>query len=179
MSDNLATTDAPVLPVDMPVGIILERRPSSSRWQDFSWEVTGVVPGEHGEHSGLSLIQEQEGCNRYLYAGLKVKLFEDECESYYHNMKSPKPGCFVVARKEDDDLDSPPEPFLISLSFDEAHAYLEGDDLVYAVDVPPALYRWTEAYVIEHYVAEKRKKRKRKDWKAGPEGDAPAGGSKA
>jgi hypothetical protein len=52
------------------------------------------------------------------------------------------------------------------MSFDEAHAYLEGDDEIYAVDVPGELYRWTEAYVIAHYFPEKKKKRKLRDWSA-------------
>ena len=46
-------------------------------------------------------------------------------------------------------------------------AYQEGDDLVYSVPIPAELYRWLEAYVIEHYAPVKRIKRKRKDWKAG------------
>jgi hypothetical protein len=51
------------------------------------------------------------------------------------------------------------------MSFDEAHAYVEGDDEIYDVDIPPELYVWVEAYVLINYVAEKRKKRKRVDWK--------------
>ena len=62
--------------------------------------------------------------------------------------------------------DGRPQPFLVSMSFDEAHAYLEGDDEIYAVDVPPELYRWTEAYVIANYFPEKKKKRKLRDWRA-------------
>ena len=52
----------------------------------------------------------------------------------------------------------------VSLSFDEAHAYLEGDDTVYAVDIPPELYRWTESFVLTHYCPQQMKKRKRRDW---------------
>jgi hypothetical protein len=61
--------------------------------------------------------------------------------------------------------DEAPVPFLVSLSFDEAHAYLEGEEQVYDVDVPAELYRWTEAFVLKHYVPEKRRKRQRKDWR--------------
>ena len=53
---------------------------------------------------------------------------------------------------------------LLTLSFDEAHAYLEGDENLYTVPMPPEIYRWVEAYVLAHYVPEKRTKRKRRDW---------------
>jgi len=79
---------------------------------------------------------------------------------------SPKPGCFIVA-EETSDLDEMPVPYLVSLSFDEVHAYLEGDEEVYAVEIPPELYQWAEAYILTHYSAEKKVKRKLKDWKQG------------
>ena len=64
-----------------------------------------------------------------------------------------------------EDYDDPPDPFIVTLSFDEAHAYLEGEDDIFDVDVPPELYRWVEAFVLVNYAPEKRVKRKRKNWK--------------
>ena len=107
-------------------------------------------------------MYEQGDVRQYLYRGFNVSLHLDECESYYHNLMSPKPACYVVTHSNDNHV---PTPFLVSMSFDEAHAYLESDEEVYAVDIPPELYRWLEAYVLAHYVAVKRKKRKRQDWK--------------
>ena len=57
-----------------------------------------------------------------------------------------------------------PIPYLASLSFDEVHAYLEGDEQIYSVAIPPELYKWAEAYVLTHYVAVKKTKRKLKNW---------------
>ena len=105
----------------------------------------------------------------YLCGGLKVTLFKDECESYYHNLMSPQPGCYVVAAEAEAEADNEiPKPYLVSLSFDEVHAYLEGDEHVYAVEIPPELYKWTEAFVLTHYVATKKTKRKLKNWKSQP-----------
>jgi hypothetical protein len=120
------------------------------------------LPGESPQDN-VKVIKRGE-IEQVIYKNLKLRLFLDECESYYHNLMSPKPGCFVMAREDDNGR---PVPFLVSLSFDEAHAYQEGDDLVYSVPIPAELYRWLEAYVIEHYVPIQRKKRKRKNWKAG------------
>ena len=98
-----------------------------------------------------------------IYSGYQVRLHVDECDSYYHNLMSLTPHCFVVVRQDDDDDE--PEPFIVSLSFDEAHAYLEGDDEVFTVDIPPEIYQWTESFVLAHYCPQQLKKRKRRDWK--------------
>jgi len=104
---------------------------------------------------------------RFLFSGLSLQLYVDECESYYHNLMSPKPGCYIVAG-EPEIADEMPEPYIVSLSFDEAHAYLEGDAQVYAVEIPPELYKWVEAFILTHYVATKKTKRKLKNWKEQP-----------
>ena len=49
------------------------------------------------------------------------------------------------------------------------HAYLEGDEQVYAVEIPPELYKWTEAFVLTHYIATKKTKRKLTNWKEQPQ----------
>ena len=150
-----------------PVSVIMQSRPSSNQWVDRVWEGVGVVPRTAKEQATKRIDQGE--ITRLIYSHLHLRLYVDECESYYHNLMSPQPGCFIVAREEDENGEetSTPIPFLVTMSFDEAHAYLEGDDTVYAVPIPPELYHQVEAYIIEHYSAEKRKKRKRKDWRKG------------
>lgn len=156
------------IPDHFAVAIIMESRPSASAWQDISWDAVGVcsitaICSNETSHAGMKVIKRGD-VEQFVYEHLKLRLFEDECESYYHNLMSPNPGCFVIAREDERGR---PVPFLVSLSFDEAHAYQEGDDLVYSVPIPVELYRWMEAYVVEHYAPIKRKKRKRKNWKTG------------
>jgi hypothetical protein len=158
----------PALPEHFPVTVIMESRPSKSVWQDVSWDAVGVCsstknPHEADSQSDVKVIKRGD-IEQFIYDNLKLRLFLDECESYYHNLMSPKPGCFVIAREDDEER---PVPFLVSMSFDEAHAYQEGDDLVYAVPIPAELYRWLEAYVIDNYAPMKRRKRKRINWKDG------------
>ncbi len=156
------------LPQCFPVSVIMESRPSKSQWIDETWNGIGVVAQSGTSKDDIKVITQGE-VKQVIYGGLKINLHLDECESYYHNLISPKPGCFIVAREEDEDGEETdiPIPFMVTMSFDEAHAYLEGDDTVYAVDISPELYRWVESYILENYSAEKRKKRKRKDWKKG------------
>lgn len=152
-----------------PIAVILERRPAVTQWADYVWTAAGITVGRHIDGGEPRLVREDHDTAYFLVGGLEVALHPDECESYYHNMMSESPRAYVVARFSDDD--TRPEPFLISMSFDEAHAYLEGDDEVYAVDVPAELYKWTEAYVIANYFPEKKKKRKLRDWSADESGE--------
>lgn len=144
-----------------PVAVIMEKRPSGNRWIDAYWTAIGVIPGAQ-QNTEPTLIQQYDETEQYLIPGLRLRLFKDQCESYFHNMKSPNPGCYVIAYKKENEM---PKPFLVSMSFDEAQARLEGDEEVYAVPVPPELYRWTEEYVLDNYFPQKKLKRKRTDWK--------------
>lgn len=155
-----------------PVSVILERRPAQSQWAEHVWSASGIAVGQHTDSREPQLLREDGGVARYLVGDLQVALHKDECESYYYNLVSDQPRAYVVAHIAEDD--GRPLPFLVSVSFDEAHAYLEGDDDIFAVDLPPELYRWIEAYVIANYFPEKKKKRRLVDWTTGKPGTGPA-----
>ncbi|RUA10292.1 MAG: hypothetical protein DSY82_04920, partial [Flavobacteriia bacterium] len=116
------------LPNSFSISVIMQSKPSSSLWVDEVWDAVGIVVFEGGKTQTKSIQQGDH--QQLIYSGLKMKLFLDECESYYHNLMSPEPSCFIVAREEDENGEETevPFPFLVTMSFDEAHAYLEGDD---------------------------------------------------
>lgn len=154
-----------------PVSVILEKRPSVSQWADAYWTVIGIIVGgseaqteAEDTENDMVLLHSQNDIEQYRYSGLSVTLYKDECESYYHNLMSPKPGCYVITDKETDES---PVPFRVSMSFDEAHSYQEGGKEIYAVDIPNELYEWVEAYIVDNYFPEKKRKRKLNDWKKG------------
>ena len=122
--------------------------------------VGSVTAAEGGENPRC--IVSGEAAAQFLWTGLAVELFADEAESYYHNLMVGNPGCYVVTRPRKDGV---PEPVLVTLSFDAGQAYQEAGETVYAVPLPPELYRATEAFVIANYVPEKKKKRKLENWK--------------
>ena len=158
------------LPKSMAVAVIMERHQSSSRWVDEVWRAAGVIgdarssmaDGSVQSTSAGRVINEQPGVHQLLYPGFTITLYVDECESYYHNLMSPQPGCYVITRSNSDDV---PIPKKVTLSFDEANAYLECEGEAFAVPLPAELYRWTEEFVLQHYMPEKRVKRKRRDWR--------------
>ncbi|MCB1791942.1 MAG: DUF3305 domain-containing protein [Gammaproteobacteria bacterium] len=147
-----------------PIAVILERRPASSPWVDYVWTAVGIAVGHHPRSQQPLLVRDDPQSTLFLVGGLKVQLFVDECESYYYNLVSDTPRAYVMAHV--DEPGGQPDPFRVSMSFDEAHAYLEGEDEIYAVDVPAELYRWTESFVIANYFPEKKRKRKLVDWAA-------------
>jgi hypothetical protein len=159
------------LPRRFSISVIMQQSPSENPWVESQWEAIGIVAGtpeRFNEHPEIELIQERDGIRRYLHRGFNLRLHADECESYYHNLMSPSPCGYLVAGMDDDGT---PRPLLVSLSFDEAHAYLEGDQNLYTVPIPPEIYQWTEAFVLAHYVPEQRTKRKRQDWTHPTNGD--------
>ncbi len=151
------------LPDHMNLAVVMEKQPSTHPWADFRYDALGVVVREQDEAQSVTRIYQHGEVEHFLITGLSLQLHVDECESYYHNLMSPEPGCFIVA-SQPDSSDEMPLPYLASLSFDEVHAYLEGDEQIYSVEIPAALYQWAEAYVLTHYVAIKKTKRKLKNW---------------
>lgn len=147
----------------LPLAVVLVRRPSRSRWQSHSWTVTGVVAGEVAATLGRDrlCVHNAPEETRYLCGGLNLELHEDEGESYHHNLTTDAPAVFVISRADES---GEPRPFLATVSYAEASAYLEGDAEVQPVPMPPEIYRWVEAYVVHNYVPQERKKRKRQDW---------------
>jgi hypothetical protein len=148
------------------VSVVMQQTLSDSQWLENRWEVVGVITAQkdqQADRTPAELIHQEGAVSRYIYSGFTLRLHEDECESYYYNLISSQPNCYIVANLDDQGR---PVPFLVSLSYDEAHAYLEGDEALYSVPMPAELYRWTETFVLNHYVAQKHTKRKRTDWKS-------------
>jgi hypothetical protein len=155
------------IPDCFDVAVLMERRPGVTRWQTEVWAPVGLVAGAvaRGSRADPVPMPADGRAERALWRGFVLRLHRDEAESYYYTLMSPSPQAYVVMRREDA---RPPAPTLVTLSFDEANAYAEGDDDVESVTMPAELAQWLEAYVIRHYVPEKRVKRKRRAWTENP-----------
>ncbi|MCB2261987.1 MAG: DUF3305 domain-containing protein [Candidatus Thiosymbion ectosymbiont of Robbea hypermnestra] len=165
-TDSHAT---PASPRAFPVSAVVDfRTDRDRRWGTGHWEVVAVVAGGHvaGGDQGVrgASIRADADDRRTLWTGLAVTLHRDDAESYYHNLMAEHPSLFVVARDEDD---GPLEPYLVTASYGEASSYMETDESVFSLPMPPEVYRWVEGFVLEHYVPEERRKRRREDWTQG------------
>ena len=148
-----------------PVSVVMEHsRVENNIWISDKWDVEAIIAG--GENTGaapkrnISRIGEDE--EKYIWSNYQINLYKDEAESYYFNIISETPFVFVFCRDEENDGQL--RPFNVSVNYDEAASYMELDDQVFQVPMPPEIYRWLEAYVVNNYVPLKKKKRKRVNW---------------
>ena len=168
---NLRSTlleGADSIPDSFPVVVLMQRSPvKDNRWIDFRWEVLSVVTAGSAAEAPSEIATADQADNTsskiVRYDDMAIRLFPDEAESYYHNLMMEQPRCFVVCRESGED--NTPIPVLVTASFDEANAYVEGDERVESVSLPESLFNPVESFVLNHYVPIKRIKRKRKNWK--------------
>ena len=149
-----------------PVSIVMQhRRIKNNIWESEKWEVEAIIAG--GDITGdmperiISRIGSDD--EKYIWRNYQINLFKDEAESYYFNIISDTPYVFIVCQDEEDDGQLIPSN--VSVNYDEAASYMELDDQVFQVPMPPEIYRWVEAFVINNYVPVKKKKRKLENWK--------------
>lgn len=148
-----------------PVALVLDYQYGGvTPWRAGHWRVVAALAGHHGlagQRTMLPMHRDNHG-EQVLCTGYQLTLHRDDTESYYCNLMGERPSLFVVCREESGER---PEPTQVTVSYGEAASWSEVDGSVHAVAMPPEIYRWVEAYVIEHYVPEKRRKRTRDDWK--------------
>ncbi len=154
------------VPTSFPISVVLRRKEvHHGRWSLPHWEAVAAVVGEHigsGERQ-RALIHSEAGVDEYLWTGLTLELHKSEADSYWYNLVGTQPSLFVVCSGEGDEL----APRRITADYHEAGRHIEVNDTVFAVPLPAEMYRWLERYVVENYVPEEPKKRKKEDWAKG------------
>jgi len=164
-------SSTPEIPKQFDIAVITERQALTDHaWLTERWNVIGIstVPSELEQTTGVlhpdqpNPIHQSDTTTQYLWQGFTLTLHKDELESYYYNLTATTPYIYVVCYRAEDG--HPLQPFLTSLSYDEAAAYVEADEEVFSVTMPPEIYRWVETYVLENYFPEQRQKRKREKW---------------
>ena len=169
MTANEPTTASGAHPRACPVGVVMERILATvGRWQQYQWECTAVVAGEHVAPvaSAVTCISEDGERSRFLFSGLSLEMHRDACESYWYNLQSETPFLFVICHHDEvaEDESMAVEPAIVSANQDEANAHMESEDLAFSVPMPEKVVEWLEHYVVDHYVPEQKKKRKRRNW---------------
>lgn len=160
-----AMSSAACTDTQFPVSVIMERREKQrGQWAYTEWKATGVLVGSKlgKRYPEKSLLHEDGECQRYLWTDFVIELFKDGAESYWNNLMASKPSLFVVCR--DDEETEELEPFLVTANYDEIIGYLEVEDKVFSLSIPPEIYRWLERYVVNNYKPPEHRKRKRTEW---------------
>jgi len=138
------------------VSIVMLKQASTHPWGSAVWSLLGLLPGL--SEAELSLAQDKGDI--HYFPDFSVQLHPLHSDSYYHNLMSGKPKIYVISPQEEDT----PQPFLVTVDYDEAASYMETGEQIFNAPLPSALCDWVEQFVLTHYQPEKPKKRRRKKW---------------
>lgn len=144
-----------------PVSVITVREPvKDNRWITERWRVIGVVAAEAGAAEGRTQIRSGPEGDQYLWSGFHIGLRLSEADSYYYNLIAQNPNLQVICHTQDD---GEPRPMLVTADYIDAMSHREAGADVHAVSIPPEIYVWLERYVLEHYVPEEKKLKRKHD----------------
>jgi hypothetical protein len=128
------------------IAIIMERRALANRWQSQSWEAIGIVP-DQGDAASARPLRQGDARAQWLHGGFRLELHRDEAENYYLNLSARQPCVFIVWRMEEDLA----VPKFVTLSYGEAARFMDADERVDTVPMPPDLRDWLGEFVNLHY----------------------------
>ena len=140
-------------PPSMLITVVMEKRAVTSRWVTHEWRAAAaeLVPTQEktAETLGGSAFQRHDG--------FAISLFRDEAEGYYLNVATGEPKVFVMWRQEDGE--EAPTPHSVTASYNEAARWMDAQEKVDAVPMPPPMSAWLADYVTANYKPEPKKKR--------------------
>ena len=149
--------------VRMPLGVVVERRKSTSRWQDWMWRPVSVILGAPPVGPEWRELLRGETWTHYHAANLPLELHRVETEAYLLNLaQAAAPDLRRAAAGDRARARMPYRPLLITASPVEAESYLaSGDEIVEGVPMPAAVIAWLRDFVDRHHVERPFVKRKR------------------
>lgn len=137
-----------------PIAVVMERVRLSNRWATERWEAKGVVRDVSPPGSGERVIVSDERITQILFPGFVLKLYPDEAEGYLYNVNSPEPKVFVMWRMREEIA----RPQLLSVSYHEGARWMDTEENVGGVALPPDLMPWIAEFAALHYKPEPKKK---------------------
>ncbi len=147
----------------MPVGVVIRRTPSKSRWTEWNWMPVALLPG--APQAEWKLLREEGDAAEFHAATVKLTLHRAETEAYRVGISNEPPSAWVVlAPNEDPDDSSEFWVRLVTASPFEGQDSLDsGEEIVEAVPMPPGLVAWIRDFVETRHVDEPFRKRKRRE----------------
>ncbi len=146
----------------MLLGVVIERRRSTSSWQDWVWRPVAVLAGAPPLAGDWRQLLHGASWTQYHAANLPLELHRAETEAYLINLGQQPPRVYVVLRPASEPGPYPFRPLLITVSPTEAEGYLaSGEEIVEGVPMPAPVIAWLRAFVARHHVEQPFVKRKR------------------
>lgn len=160
--------------VTIPVGVVIERRRSSSPWVDFIWRPIAVLPGVPDAAPWTALDGDADRTNFYGGAAA-IALHRSGTSGYRDNLASGAALLWVVLRPTG--LEPPYEIAAVTADPGEGEAFTESaTNLVETVPMPEPVHAALADFVARHHVERPFVKRERD--RAAPEAMTPYASSK-
>lgn len=144
-----------------PFGIVLVRRPSPSKWADWSWRIAEVIPDVPAT-DGWAVIHDGDGVTRYLSAPHMLVLHHKMVEAYDANIQTGSPSIWAML---DDEVTPQMPPYRVrGITADpyEAQGVLDSAaGLVERLAMPRETVAWMAQYLASLPEAPAFRKRRR------------------
>ncbi len=150
------------------VSVLTSHEPvTGNAWISERWRVLGVVAEDPGRVDAPRREQVRIGPEgeHYRWSGFALELRANEADSYYHNLIGGNPSIYVLAQEEPDGELIPQG---VTIDYVEALAYAEFGNEGLAVPMPPEIYRTVEQFVLDHYVPEEPRSKRKRDGESKP-----------
>ncbi|MEM8555131.1 MAG: DUF3305 domain-containing protein [Pseudomonadota bacterium] len=148
--------------VTIPLGVIVERRASRSRWISETWRPVGVMLMGLTPVKPWTVLLADEGMTRYHAGVCDLVLHRKETEALRLNLMLEVPEIYVTLQEGSGEW--PWEPAGVTASSFDAQDWEDpGDQIIERVAMPEAVAAFVQAFVEVHHVEETFKKRKRKE----------------
>ncbi len=139
------------------LAVVMERETAPNRWEAWRHRPVEVLACEPAFGAAPSVLRDDGRVARTLHPGLRLELFRDECEGYYLNLTSGAASWFVLWRVDDDDA-SRAWPVALSVSYNEAGRWLDAQERVDNLALPPEAVRWLQAFSDANYRPEPKRR---------------------
>jgi hypothetical protein len=146
--------------VRIPVGIIVERRETTSAWTEFVWRPSAVLPGVP-ETLPWTVLETEAGRTAFYAGAVEILLYRTDSAGYRNNLRDDAPVLWVTLRPTGE-ADRPYEISAATADPGEGEAYSETvGNLVEALPMPEAVRGIITRFVAEHHVDRPFYKRER------------------
>lgn len=146
------------------LGVIAEKRKSSSRWAQDYWIPVGVMLDPTDFKAGDVLLQDDR-VTRYYMGHTDLTCYAADTEAYVENFDSGAPALYVVLRQDTDD--ETPLPWYLHSVTASPHAAQDHEvgaqDIVERIPMPPEIAAVLLGFLDEFHVDVKFRKRRRVD----------------
>lgn len=142
----------------MSLGVVVRRLPGITRWQKYTWQAVGVLPG--ASDADWRELRREGDAVEYHAATRSLEVYRTDTEAYLTGLSTRVPSIYVVMR--DGEGEHPLDVLLVTASPYEAQDFADsGEEIVEKVPMPEGVVAWLRDFVEAHHEDEVFIKRRR------------------